>query len=339
MNSIFKKRLLIDAEEIVKKHTIIYYEILNYQSENLAFLNEHFNVIRLPDPTYDASELLHQADVVLAPLGYYVGQEKIDQALNLKIIGSNTTGYPHIDIEYAAQKGIQVITLKDQHDFLKTITPTAELTWGLIIAVTRNMFSAYKSVLNGKWNRRPFGGKAMLSRMALGIAGLGRLGSVVASYGQFFGMKVKYYDPFVTADQDGVEKVDTLEALVSSSDIITIHIPHKKETENLFDKNIFAYFKKGSYLINTSRGELIDFNALLDCLKNEILSGVGLDVFENEFVPDFEGSLEKHPLLQYAQKSDNLIITPHIGGSTVDAWRETERYTLNMIKNALDKMG
>ncbi len=87
----------------------------------------------------DLEELLKQADVIFAPLGYYCGRDKINQSPKLKVIASNTTGHPHIDIDYAAQKGIQVITLKGHDEFLNTITPTAELTWGLIISLTRKV--------------------------------------------------------------------------------------------------------------------------------------------------------------------------------------------------------
>lgn len=323
---------------IVTKPTLIYYQIHKYQPENLKFLSEKFEIIMLPDPGFDTPEILSQADVILAPLGYYLGKDKIDQAFKLKVIGSNTTGHPHIDVEYAQERGIKVITLKGQRDFLEKITPTAELTWGLIIALTRNMFPAYQSVLQGKWDRRQFGGHSMLSNMTLGIAGCGRLGSMTASYGRCFGMRVKYYDPFVSGNDLGAERVASLKELVQSSDIVTVHIPHEKATENLFNKEIFSHFRRGSYFINTSRGELVDHEALLECLTDGRLAGAALDVFEGEFEPEFGKNLKNHPLWQYAQSHDNLILTPHIGGSTVDAWRLTEEFTIKMIIDTLNNL-
>lgn len=320
----------------MKKHKLIYYRILRFHPENLEFILKNFDVTILPDPTYDTKEILNQADVIIAPLGYYYGKDKIDQSLNLKIISSNTTGHPHIDVDYARKKGIQVITLKEQREFLKTITPTAELTWGLIIAITRNMIPACRSVLQGKWDRWPFGGTSMLSRMSLGVAGYGRLGSMVANYGKCFGMTVRYYDPYVSQSDPSIQRIDSLVELVKISDVVTIHIPHEPETEKLFNKEIFSHFKKGSYLINTSRGELIDHKALLESLKNGTLAGAALDVFEGEFTPEFQDTLKDHPLLKYAQDHDNLIITPHIGGSTIDAWRLTEEYTIKKIIEALN---
>ena len=151
---------------------MIYYDILNYFPENIKLLEDNFHVVRLQDPSHDTKEILSQAEVILAPLGYYFAKEKIDMCQKLKCIGSNTTGHPHIDVAYANKKGIHVVTLKDHRDFLETITPTSELTWGLIIALTRNILPAFASVLNGNWSRWNFGGKRMLSRMSLGVTGM-----------------------------------------------------------------------------------------------------------------------------------------------------------------------
>jgi len=315
------------------KPTIIYYTMLKYQPENIDRLRDHFKILELPSPAHNHSEALAAADVILAPLGYYCGKEIIDAAPKLKVIGSNTTGYPHIDIAYATQKGIKVVTLKNKHEFLKTITPTAELTWGLIIALTRNIIPAWESVMDGQWDRRPFGGESMLSRMSLGVAGCGRLGRIVAGYGKAFGMTVRYYDPTVKEKDVGFERVNSLKELVSQCDIITIHIPHEPDTENLFDREVFSHFKKGSFLINTSRGELVDNIAMLDCLEQGILAGVALDVFRDEFNPNF--FINAHPLWHYAQKNRRVLLTPHIGGSTIDAWRLTEEFTIKMILEAL----
>lgn len=318
------------------KPTLIYYDILQYRPENLKLLNENFNVLCLRDPSHDRLEILNRAEVLLAPLGYFVGKEKIDYCPDLKVIGSNTTGHPHIDVDYAKRNGIKVVTLKDHRDFLDTITATAELTWGFIIAVTRNIIPAFQSVLNGKWERWPFGGKSMLSRMSLGIAGYGRLGKMVASYGVCFGMQVRYFDPYVVEARPGVKKVDSLEELVEASNIITVHIPHEPQTENLFNKEVFAMFKKGSYFINTSRGKLVDHQALLECLQSGKLAGAAVDVMDGEFEPGFKKTVLEQPLVRYAAEHPNLIITPHIGGSTIDAWSLTQEYT---IRKVLETMG
>lgn len=319
----------------MNKSTLLYYTILKYQPDNIELLHKHFNVIELPDPTHDTKEILAGVEVALAPLGYLFDKNKIDNMPRLKVVGSNTTGHPHVDVDYARSKGIKIVTLKDHQDFLKTITPTAELTWGLIVALTRNIFPASKSVLDGNWDRRPFGGQKMLSSMRLGVVGLGRLGSMVARYALTFGMDVSCYDPFVSSGYPGLEKEESLQDLVAKCDIVTVHVPHEPETEGLFNARIFSCFKKGAFFVNTSRGELIDHKAFLQSLEDGTLAGAALDVFEDEFRPGFQNRLRKHPLWLYAKSHDNLILTPHIGGSTFDAWAKTEEYTIRTIIKSL----
>lgn len=319
------------------KPVAIYYRMLKYQPENLEKMHHEFDVIEFDTPEYDTHEALAKAQVLFAPLGYMVDKEKIDACPHLKAIVSNTTGHPHIDVEYARSKGVYVACLKFAQEFLKTITPTPELTWGLLIALTRNIIPAHQAALSGTWDRRPFGAPAMLSNMSLGIVGHGRIGTSVARYGKAFGMTVRYYDPYVSSSSEGAERIDSLRELVSISDVIAVMVPHEKETEGMFSREVFASFKAGSYLVNTARGELIDWDALLESLESGHLAGAALDVFEGEFIPGFQERFPAHPVLEYARKHNNLILTPHIGGSTVDAWRLTEGHAIDMALAHLAK--
>lgn len=312
---------------------LLYYKMLKFQPENLEILEKNFETVVLETPQDDTDEILANIEIAFAPLGFFFNKKKINRMPKLKIIASNTTGEPHIDREYAESKGIKVISLKYEQEFLRTITPTAEHTWGLILAITRHTPWAFQSVLGGTWNRRLFGGKAMMSKMTIGIAGLGRLGKLVAQYAKAFKMsKISYYDPFIEkCDIEGVEKASSLEELVSQSDIITIHIPAEKETYKIFNRKLFNKFKAGSFLINTSRAELVDESEMLEALKTGKLAGAAIDVFEGEFEMNHDELLQKSPLLAYAKTHDNLLITPHIGGSTLDAWKLTEQRIIDKI--------
>ena len=314
---------------------LIYYEILNYTPENRDLLAAFFDVKVLPDPGRLTTEDMASADVLLAPLGYYLGREIMDAAANLKVIGSNTTGHPHIDVDYAREKGVTVVTLKGEHEFLDTITPTAELAWGLMIALTRNLIPAHRSVMAGKWSRWPFCGEKMLSRMSLGIVGLGRLGRKVAGYGHAAGMTVRYFDPYVSRGPDWIQPCGTLEELVGLSGIVSLHVPQEPETNNLFNRSIFQAFKPGSFFINTARGELVDHRALVEALEDGRLAGAAVDVLDEEFEPGFENRVSDHPLVRYAGRHPNVIITPHIGGSTRDAWHLTQEFTIRRIVEAM----
>lgn len=314
----------------------IYYRMMKYQPENMARLQQLFELIELETPADDTPELLARVEVLFAPLGYMVDQRKIDASPNLKVIASNTTGHPHIDVEYAKSRGIDVACLKFAQDFLATITPTAELTWGLIIALTRNLGPAQRSVLEGNWDRRPFGAPAMLSSMSIGIIGLGRLGGMVARYARAFGMRdIRYYDIVEKPPMKGVVAVDSLEALVDNCDIVTLHAPHEPENEGMISRKLLQGFKPGSWFVNTARGELVDWEALIAALQSGGLAGAALDVFQGEFEPGFLQGFPQHPVLEYAKTHDNLLFTPHIGGSTVDAWRLTEGHTIDMVEGFL----
>jgi D-3-phosphoglycerate dehydrogenase len=307
----------------------LYFEILNYKKENIELLMENFDVVILNNPSQITPDILEGVFVIFAPLGYFFGEEIFSASPNLKVVATNTTGVPHIDVERAATRGIHVISLKDEKEFLNTITPTAELTMGLIINITRNVIPAMKSVLDGKWSRWEFGGQAMLSRISLGIVGLGRLGKLVARYATSFGMKVFYYDPFIGHDsQRTYIRLESIEELVSNVDIVSVHIPMNEENRHFFNKSVFSRFKKGSYFINTARGEVVDSDALIEALDNGIIRGAALDVLDGEFEPDFQSRVLSHPLVKYAQTHNNLIITPHIAGSTEDAWCLTQRHVI-----------
>jgi len=319
----------------MRNMNLLYYEILCYQPENIDRLCQYFDVRIIPTPDDDTPNHLKDINVVVAPLGFYWGREKIQASPALKVIASNTTGTPHIDVEYAEQRGIKVVSLKGQAEFLIHITPTAELTWALILGVVRRVPWAYLNVCEGKWDRRAFGAKAMLSRMVLGVVGLGRLGKMVARQALSFGMSVRYYDPSEQIREGRLEKAASLEELVAQSDIVTVHIPLERQNERLFDGHVFSRFKDGAYFINTSRGEIVDSQALLNALKNRKLAGAALDVLDGEFNRDFRDRATEHPLVEYASSHENLLITPHIGGSTVDAWRMTEQFTIDLVLKTL----
>jgi phosphoglycerate dehydrogenase-like enzyme len=308
--------------------TALYYRILQYQPENLKFLHDHFRVIEIADPDADREEILAEVDLCFAPLGYYFDRAKMELCPRLRAIATNTTGVPHIDVKEAAARNIPVFSLEKEVEFLGTITPTAEHTWGLLLALMRRSPWAHAAVLQGGWNRRPFGAPRMLSRMSLGLVGCGRLGRMVGRYGLAFGMQVAFFDPYVDDYPPGFEKLGTAGELVAVSDVVSLHAPANESTYKMVNRDLLEKFKIGSYLVNTARGELVDEAALLEMLQTGRLKGAALDVLDGEFVPGFQVS--SHPLVAYAQGHDNLLLTPHIGGSTIDAWRETERRVIEL---------
>jgi D-3-phosphoglycerate dehydrogenase len=310
------------------KPKAVYYRILGYQPENRALLDRLFDVIELDDPRGDDARLA-EAELLFAPLGFNVGAVKMDLCPQLKAIASNTTGIPHIDADAAKARGVRVCALHDEPEFLDTITPTAEHTIGLMIAAWRRIPAAHCAASQGAWDRRPWGATRMFSRMRLGLVGYGRLGRKVGRIAEAMDMRVAFYDPAVPGG------AVSLDALAEQADVLSLHAPATAATRNLVSRAVLERLPRGAVVVNTARGELLDVEALLDLLESGRIAAAALDTIDGEYDPDFSKSFSESRLAREARRRDNLILTPHIGGSTLDAWYETERFVIEKAARAV----
>lgn len=277
--------------------------------------------------------LIPNINILIVRLGQRIDNELFEKAVELKIIVTATTGLNHIDLEAAARHGVIVLSLKGERAFLDTLTATAELTWALLLALVRKLPKAIEHVNHGEWNRDLFKGN-QLKEKVLGIVGYGRLGSIIARYGKAFDMRVIAVDPFVVNMDPHVEKVE-MDELVSSSDVISLHVNYDEKTHGMMDEKIFKKVKPGALLINTSRGELIDEEAMLKALDMGILSGIALDVLSYE--SNKETSWPKDSKVWKRLSSDlNILISPHIGGVTFESMEETEVFMANKLKKYIN---
>jgi phosphoglycerate dehydrogenase-like enzyme len=260
------------------------------------------------------SQALETASGLLdASMAVPISDAMIDAAPNLKIISCATTGADHIARDSAQAKGIAIHTLREDADLLANLTPAAELSWALLMAVARSLPAAVAHTRAGLWRREDFPG-TMVQGRTLGLVGVGRIGGWMARYAQAFGMSVLGYDPYQDTLSDGV-KPATMEDLFGASDFVSVHVHLSDETRGLVNRALLESAKPGQILINTSRGAIVDEAALLDGLKSGRLGGAGLDVLDGE--PD----TVNHPLVVYSQSHENVLITPHCGGLSPDAVR------------------
>lgn len=303
------------------KPVALYYKILKYQTQNYDFLKTNFDLRELEHPRENTPDILEPVELLFAPLGFQIDSAYLDQCPNLKAIASNTTGVPHIDMELAKSKGVAVFALHDEQQFLETITPTAEHTIALLLSAARRIPAAHQAASAGNWDRKPWGSPRMMSRLRLGLVGYGRLGRKVGEIAHAMGMQVAWYDPYVLQGQG---KIESLQKLAANSDVLSLHAVANNETRGLVDRTILESLPTGSILINTARGELLDVDALLDLLESGHLWAAGLDTIDGEYQLDFSKQFSNSRAAVYARTHDNLILTPHIGGSTIDAWTETE---------------
>jgi len=248
--------------------------------------------------------------------------QELEGLPNLKLIAGTGAGQAKVDIEKANELGIIVCTTGGSK---RRGNDTAELCWALILGVTRHIAIEDRQMRQGNWQTRPAEG---LGGKTLGILGLGRLGTAVAGYGNHFDMDVIAWGPTLDAERataNGVTYV-TWDELFSQSDILSIHVPLTDLSRGWVTEREFGLMKSSAYLVNTSRGPIVDEPALVAALQNGQIAGAALDVY------DVEPVQAGHPLL----KLDNVLLAPHLGYSTVRTIENFMELSLENLKNWMD---
>jgi D-3-phosphoglycerate dehydrogenase / 2-oxoglutarate reductase len=303
--------------------------IVAHNPEHLPQFREkahHFDTVYNVGDYSALSDAIADCDYLIPSLRYRLDRKFLMRAKRLRAVATPSTGTDHIDLEACGDLGISVISLKDEVRFLASVTSTAELAFSLILNAMRRVPFAFQHVLGGGWDASMFRGHELQGRI-MGIIGFGRLGRMMGEYGLAFRMSVLACDPYRSVDMEGIRQVD-LDELLMSSDIITIHVHLNETTAGMIGRDAFLKMKTGVVLVNTSRGAVIDSMALLKALEEGRVSAAGLDVIENELGA---GSVYDSPLVKYARDHDNLIITPHMGGVTIEAQIKSFDYTLERL--------
>ncbi|MFT7599391.1 MAG: D-3-phosphoglycerate dehydrogenase [Acidimicrobiales bacterium] len=233
-----------------------------------------------------------------------VTAEVLAAGTDLVIVGRAGVGLDNVDVDAASERGVLVANAPESN-----VVSAAEQTMALILAQARNTPQAAAALREGRWERSKWTGME-LHQKTLGIVGLGRIGKLVADRALAFGMRIVAYDPFIADDSIvdmAVDLVD-LDTLAAEADIVTCHVARTPETVGLIGREFLAKAKDGVRIINVARGGIVDELALLEGLQSGKVGAAALDVFENE--PTTESPLFELP---------NVIVTPHLGASTVEA--------------------
>lgn len=277
------------------------------------------------------TRIIGRFDVLAVGHELILDKNLLMHAKKLKIIATPTTGIDHIDTHFALKMGIKIISLRGETNFLNNVHATAEHTMALILSLIRKIPWSFDCIKKRAWKRKQFFGTELFGKN-LGIIGLGRLGKKIACYGQAFKMNVISYDPAVSRQVMARNKVGktTLSNLLKKSDIIVLLPSLNKSSVNLISFKEFKLMKRGSILINTSRGRIVDEIALLEALKSRRISAAALDVLCAE--TEKENPLINNKLIEYARKKYNLLITPHIAGATEESLEKTSVFIANKIK-------
>jgi len=236
-----------------------------------------------------------------------VTERVLQHAKKLQAIGCFCIGTNQVNLHAARKKGVVVFNAP-----YSNTRSVAELIIGASVMLIRKILDKNKAAHEGFWNKDAKGSFELRGK-TLGIIGYGNIGSQVSILAEAMGMKIFFYDAITKLPLGNAISKKSLKELVSKSDIITLHIPETSQTKNLINKSLLKYFKKGSILLNYARGEVVDLNALKQALVSGHLSGAGVDVFPWE--PEKNGDRFESPL----QGLPNVLLTPHIGGSTEEA--------------------
>ena len=317
---------------------VIFFDVSELESNKINKFSEEnkdLDIITYKSDITSAKREDYSAEVVSVFINSMLKKETLDKFTNLKIILTRSTGFDHIDVDECRRRGIKLCNVPDYGD-----NTVAEFTFFLILSLLRGLGLMYKSSVNTAPGNE-------LEGKTIGIVGAGRIGTKVAYIAKAFGMKILYNshknNPLV--DSIGGSKVELGDLLVSS-DIVTLHVPLTKETYHLINKENIKSIKKGAYLINTSRGAVVETEAIIEAIESKILAGAALDVIEGEEFAGKEMEIirrgENYDIIKLAledsilKKYDNIILTPHVAYNTNEALNriidETLENLLNMFK-------
>ncbi len=294
-------------------------ELLKAEKEISVELKTNIDKEKLPSQ-------LEDVDAIITRSATTINKEFLSYCKKLKVIGRAGVGVDNIDLDEASKKGIVVLNMPTGN----TIAAT-EHTMAYMLNCLRFMPNAnYELKYRHIWDRKKWMG-IELNGKTIGIIGMGRIGSRVATRAMSFGANIVVYDPYIKREKAtniGAKIVDTLDELLESSDIITIHTPKTEETYNMIDKQEINKMKSGVILINCARGGLYNEQALYDGLKSGKIRALGIDVFENEPQPN-------HPL----QEFDNVFVTPHLGANTYESQIKVAQGIARSVIDALKGRG
>ncbi len=297
--------------------------------EIMADLERRYEVIanRSDDPMeYGAiAGAIGDRDGLLCMLSDRIDAGLMGRAPNLKVIAGMGVGFNHIDLEGATDRGIMVSNTPGANT-----DAAADLAFGLMIASARRIVEADRRTRGGEfryWAPLMFLGR-MVSGKTLGLVGMGKIGQAMVRRAKGFSMRVVYFDPrrldLAQEKALGVEYAD-LRTLLGTSDFVSLHVPLLPETRHLIGRAEFALMKKTAYLVNASRGPILDEKALVEALREGRIAGAGIDVYENE--PELAPGLVQLP---------NAVLTPHIGSATIESRTAMAAQAVLNLKEGLE---
>lgn len=248
---------------------------------------------------------------------------KIDKELlngtQVSLINTCSTGMNHIDTDYCNNAGITIYSLTKDYELIDQLPSTSELAFGLMLALLRQIPESKNHTLNYQWDYTQFVGR-QIKDLKVGIIGYGRLGKIMDGYCKAFGAQTFIFDPYVDVPQT------SLEQMFQECDVVSLHVHVTNETKYMISLKLLDLVKKDLYIINTSRGEIVNELDIVEALNTGKLTGYGADVIENEF-----DDLTKSPIIKAMNEGKNIIVTPHTGGMTIEGQTKAYKWAINKL--------
>ena len=255
----------------------------------------------------------------------FILDEEVLKDSSIKVINTCSTGTNHIDMKYCKENNIEVWHLARDYELINQLPSTAEHAFGLMLSLLRKIPMSFHSVRDGNWDYEPYIGR-QLKGLTVGIIGYGRLGKMMETYCHAFGMTVKIHDPY--------EGYDDLNLVLRESDVISLHVHVTGKTVGMINGNTIKRMKKKPYLINTSRGEIVYEKKVIEAIEEGKLSGYATDVITDEF-----GNIHNSKLVEFSMNpTNNVIITPHVGGMTWEGQTKAYKWAINKFKGVQNEV-
>lgn len=323
---------------------IVFFEVEKWEESSITEAFKEKDAI-ITSEKLDETTVAKYSDTEIISCFIYskLNKEVLQKLKDLKLIATRSTGFDHIDLAYCRQNKITVSNVPTYG-----VHTVAEHTFALILAISRKIVSSVEQAKKGDFSSENLQGFDLFGK-TLGVIGTGNIGKNVAKIALAFGMKVSAFSR--SNDQELISKgveYTSLDNLLESSDIISLHLPHTKETEHIVNLSNIQNFKKGAILINTARGSLIQTQAILEGLEKGYISGAGLDVLEEEVYlkeekeflsleylskADIKTQLLNHVLLT----RDDVLVTPHNAFNSKEALEEIMGISITNIKSFINK--
>ena len=312
-----KKKILVITEV---KHIKGLTNALNQIGKVTYLDNPNFNQVKKIINNYDAIFTNPNKSKI------FIGKKLLENS-KLKVVCTASTGTNHIDINYLKKKKIKIISLTKEKRIINRISSTAEMALALTLSSLRNIVTSSKSVLKGSWDYTKFIGRQFNS-LTIGIIGYGRLGKMYAKYCRALGAKIIVYDPYSKEKKNYFTK--NINFLFKKSDVISLHIHLNQKNKNIINSKKLNLMKSNVLIINTSRGELINEKDLIKFFKKNPKAKLATDVVSNEIL-----KRKSNLLIKNAKKNNQIVITPHIGGMTIEAQEFAYLGVVKLLRNFL----